>query len=292
MPALIFHSPASLEEALELGARHGPRGRFLAGGTDLMVSLRRDGPPPDPLHVTDLSRLAQLRAIEPTDNGLRIGACVTHAEVVAQAGSGALGAACAAILAAACGSVGSPQIRNRATVGGNLCNASPCADSAPALLALDAVLILRSVRGSREIALDAAFEAPYRLAKAPDEILTHIRIPPVPAQTRGAFVKLGRRNALAVSRMSIAVALRQDADGLLSGSRVAAGSVAPTPRRFPEVEALLDGATPGQVLFEQAGRRLADRMVSLTGRRWSTPYKEPVVAALTARGLAQTGIGA
>jgi len=102
-----------------------------------------------------------------------------------------------------------------------------------------------------------------------------------------AFVKLGRRNALSIARMSIAVVLRRDGRGALADVRVAAGSVAPAPRRFAAVEASLRGRAPDGQLFADAGRILAQEMIRLTGRRWSTPYKEPVVAALLARTLTE-----
>ncbi len=317
MPPVIFESATAVEQALAWKEAHGVNGRFLAGGTDLLVSLRQD-PAQDralafgqderhlePVCVLDLSRLEQLRRVEVAEEGLLIGALATHTQLMADRRVRTH----AALLARACATIGSPQIRNRGTVGGNLCNASPCADTAPALIALDAELILQSSGGTRRIGVEEALEAPYRTALREAELLTHVWIP-VPdhggpgsdaaasggsdemprSLCRGAFVKLGRRNALAVSRMSVAVVLREDAHGRLADTRVAAGSVAPTPRRFRDVEAQLNGERPSEALFEEAGRRLAEAMIAVTGQRWSTPYKEPVVAALLVRALQQAEV--
>ncbi len=313
MRRISFHSPATLEEALALKAEHGPRGRFVAGGTDLLIELRRQGADEPALAVIDITRIEALRGIaldapggapgterDPgADPGsahegaatgcpdaratLRIGPLATHDELE----RAALIRERVPLLADAAASIGSPQVRARGTLGGNLCTAAACADTAPPLLALDAVLTLRSVRGARELPLGDFLVGPHATAIAPDELLTGVRCV-LPAAGAGmAFTKLGRRNALSISRLSIAVVLRTGERGAIADARVAAGSVAPVPRRFTAVESLLQGRAAEPGLFAGAGRRLAQEMVRLTGRRWSTPYKEPVVAALLERTLAQ-----
>jgi len=308
-----FHRARSLDEALALKAAHGARGRFVAGGTDLLIELRRESADEPPLVVIDITPIAALRGIALEANGpeagggavpqavpasqaaagseavatpgptLHIGPLTTHGELEHHA----LIRARIPLLADAAASIGSPQIRCRGTLGGNLATAAACADTAPPLLALDAVLTLRSVRGVRELALSDFLVAPHRTAIADDELLTDVRCA-LPALGSGmAFTKLGRRHALSISRLSIAVVLGRDEQGALGGVRVAAGSVAPAPRRFTAVETFLQGREDGPALFADAGRLLAQEMVRLTGRRWSTPYKEPVVAALLARALAR-----
>ncbi len=309
MRRFSFHRAATLDEALALKAEHGARGRFIAGGTDLLVELRRESPEEPRLAIIDITPIAALRgvALEPEGAGAATSAAAsaaTPADARARAVSGervrigpltshdelecdALIRDRLPLLAAAAASIGSPQIRCRGTLGGNLCTAAACADTAPPLLALDAVLILRSVRGRRDLALADFLLAPHTTAIADDELLTDVRcVLPGPGSGT-AFTKLGRRDGLSIARMSIAVALRRDERGLLEDVRVAAGSIAPAPRRFEAVEAVLRGHTPDAQLFADAGRLLAQEMIRLTGRRWSTPYKEPVAAALLARTLTE-----
>jgi CO/xanthine dehydrogenase FAD-binding subunit len=167
-----------------------------------------------------------------------------------------------------------------------VCNASPCADTLPPLVALGARLVLLSKRGRREVGVDEAVAAPYETVLEEDEILSEIHIPQMTPGAGSKFIKLGRRNALSISRMSFAAIVGRGDDGRMREVRIAAGSVAPTTRRFVEIEEMLTGRMPGSDLFAAAGRELAALMVRLVGRRWSTPYKEPVVAALARRALA------
>jgi carbon-monoxide dehydrogenase medium subunit/xanthine dehydrogenase FAD-binding subunit len=284
---VIFHRARDLAQAVALAAEHGARGRLLAGGTDLIVALRKQTRAPEPLHLIDLTAIApggdgeRLRAITLEDGRFSIGALVTHAEIVATP----LVRRALPLLARACEQIGSVQIRNRGTLGGNLCNASPCADAAPPLIALGAELTLQSARGVRHVALCDALRAPYETALAPEEILTRIDVRPPAPGTGTAFLKLGRRNAVSVSRMSIAVLLRRDAEDRLQDVRIAAGSIAPIPQRFPKIEVYLNGHATSSARIAEAGRQLSQEMIRLCGRRWSTPYKEPVAAALLGRAL-------
>ena len=214
---------------------------------------------------------------------MRVGPLATHTEVSENSAVGSR----ARLLAIASSEIGSPQIRNRGTIGGNICNASPCADTAPPLMVLGAVLALRSQRGTREVSIEDAILSPYRTALAEDEVLTDIRFNLPPEGTGSAFIKLGRRNALSISRMSIAVLARKDARRILRDVRLAGGSIAPTPRRFRTVESILEGNEPTPALFEAAGNEMIAEMIRVTGTRWSSPYKEPVVAALLRRALAR-----
>ncbi len=315
MRRIEFHRARSLDEALAWKNRWGSEAALLAGGTDLIVGLREESPSLPALHVIDLGGLP-LRAIvsgassggpdDPSraapaeetgsdERWIRIGALATHAAIESDARI----RRSASLLAQACGEVGSPLIRNRGTIGGNIMNASSCADTLPPLLALGADLVLCSARGARTIGLDGALLAPYRTAAEPDEILTEIRFRALPEAAGSSFHKLGRRNALSISRMSIAAVVRtaggsvgRDFEACDSGAgdvitevRLAAGSVLPVPARFPEVERFLCGKPASSSLFEEAGRLVAGEMIRIAGRRWSTPYKEPVVAALVRRAL-------
>lgn len=280
MRSIHFHTAATLDEALAFKAQHGAAGRLLAGGTDLIVALRAEGALIPPAEVLDLTGIDELRGITVGEK-VTIGALTTHTEIEENESLRRV----APLLCTACGQIGSPQVRNRGTLGGNICNAAACADTLTPLMALDAEVDLRSESGVRCLALADAIKGGNKTALAPGEILTHVRFRPPPPHARTSFVKLGRRKALSISRMTMAVILQRDADGHLIGARVAAGSVAPTARRFPTIEDHLNGKAPTPALYIDAGNTLAAEMIAITGRRWSTPYKEPVVAALLRRAL-------
>lgn len=273
-----FRQARTVDEAVELLSRPGMRA--LAGGTDLMVQLREDDPKAAGVEgVVDLSRLTELKGIETRGDTVWIGALVSHA----RAAEDPVLHRWAPFLAEACRSVGAPQIRNRGTLGGSLCNASPAADPIPPLVALGAELTLVSRQGTRTVAVADFLDRPYRPSRQPDELLTGIRIPCIPG-ARTAFVKLGRRRALAIARMNVAV-LAVVASGRVAQLAIAPGAVFPKAMRVGPAEEILVGQQPSQALIQQAADRVAAEMVAATGRRWSTPYKEPVIATLCRRAL-------
>jgi carbon-monoxide dehydrogenase medium subunit/xanthine dehydrogenase FAD-binding subunit len=146
-------------------------------------------------------------------------------------------------------------------------------------------VVAQSIGGRREIPASEFLLAPYRTALRADEIVTEVAFRGLGGGERGSFIKLGRRNALSVARMSVAVVLGRGGDGVVRRARIAAGSVVPVARRFPEAEACLDGSRGEEEAVREAARSLAAAMVAETGRRWSTPYKEPVVQALARRAI-------
>ncbi len=276
-----FIKPRTLNEALEFLAEKGEETKIIAGGTDLLVELR--GIPAGekgPDWVLDISSLAELQGIREDGEEIVIGSGVTHRDIH----TSELIREAAPLLAAASATVGAAQHRNIATIGGNIMNASPAADTVPALIALEASAVLRSREGERVRPLSGIFVKPYQTDAAPGEILTAVRFRRLPAGANSAFVKLGRRNALAISRMNVAVVLFLR-DGAIAEARVAPGSATPMPERFAAAEKILIGRKPSEELFRSAGAAVAAEMVERSGRRWSTPYKEPVIAALTARAL-------
>ncbi|HVP40203.1 MAG TPA: xanthine dehydrogenase family protein subunit M [Candidatus Saccharimonadales bacterium] len=271
---------ASVEEACAALRAHAGRARVLAGGTDLLLELRRgDGPAPEVM--VDISRLEELRGIVAGNGTLRLGPLARHAELAASEPVRRR----AGLLAAAAGAVGSPQVRNRGTVGGNVMNAATCADTVPPLVALGARLTLRSAGGSRELDIADFFERPYVTRARPDELLVAIEFPALPPCARSAFVKLGRRNALSIARLSVAAVVDRDASGRITDARIVPGAALPVWKRAREAEAMLVGQAPSEALFAAAGRRTAELMIGETGRRWSSEYKEPVLAVLVRRAL-------
>jgi len=256
--------------------------RPLAGGTDLLIALRRESSSLPALHLIDLSRLPDLATIAgASPGGVTIGARATHAALAADATV----RSAAPLLATAAAAVGSPQIRNLGTLGGNLCTAAPCADTLPPLLALEAILEVQATSGQRCIPVQDLVQGPYETSLRPDELLIRISCPALPPCSGSAFIKLGRRRALSISRGSLAVVLTADDAGRLRRVRLAAGSVLATPCRFEAVEQQLLGATLQERTIAGAAELFAQEMVRRGGRRWSTPYKEAALPALVRRAL-------
>jgi len=273
---------ASAAEACALLAARGPEACVLAGGTDLLIGWRRPAARLPGL-VVDISGVAELGGIAMREGQLVIGPLTTHAQLQ----DSALVRQAAPLLAAAAGSVGGPQIRNRGTIGGNVMNAAACADTVPPLAALGATVTLRSADGVREVPVADLFLKPYRTCARPDELLTSIRCAALPAHARSAFLKLGRRNALSIARLSVAAVIELGIDGRIADARIVPGAVFPVWRRVAAAERMLIGEKPAGGLFAAAGRMVAAEMIRESGRRWSTEYKEPVLAVLVRRALEQ-----
>jgi xanthine dehydrogenase iron-sulfur cluster and FAD-binding subunit A len=280
--AFEYIAVETIADACSVLAGHGPELSILAGGTDLLIELRR-GTTKAPKVVLDISSVPELGGIEESDGSITIKPLATHTDLV----HSDLLRKFAPLLGAAATAIGSPQIRHRGTVGGNVMNAAACADTVPPLVALGATVTLQSKAGSREMALADLFVKPYQTKARPDELLTAIRIPKLPSGARSAFIKLGRRNALAISRMSVAAVLQVGGDGRIVEARIVPGAAFPTWKRVPEAEQMLVGQKPEAKLFAAAGQKVSEEMIKATGRRWSTEYKEPVIAVLVRRALEQ-----
>ena len=267
-----FHSAASIEEALAFLAEKGDRCRVIAGGTDLIPALRNEDVQPE--FVLNLLEIESLRGIRETEDAVWIGPTTTFTEMVESEVIGR----CFPLLGQSSAVVGGPQIRNRGTIGGNIANASPAADVLPAALVLDAELQIRSeASGERSVPLAEAIEEPYRIKFRPDEFLTGIVLRKLETGTRSDFEKLGRRNAMARARMNLSLVLRQDPDGRVTDLRIVPGAVMPVAKRMKKAEEMLLGKKPAEELMEKASNRLVEEMTAVTGQRWSTEYKVPVM---------------
>ena len=216
-----FHRPSTLDEALALKAEH-PDAVPIAGGTDVMVELNFDARRPRAL--LDLGRVASLAEWRRENGHVRLGAAVPYSKIVTELADLLPG------LAMASRTVGSPQIRNRGTVGGNLGSASPAGDAHPPLVAVDAVVEVASVRGVRTVPAREFFLGPKRSALEPDELITAVMVPA--AKGPQQFAKVGTRNAMVIAVCSFAVSL--DLDGRTVGTGI--GSAGPTPLRAREAE--------------------------------------------------------
>jgi CO/xanthine dehydrogenase FAD-binding subunit len=230
--------PATLDEALELRAAH-PDATPLAGGTDLMVELNFDKARPPA--ILDLTRVPELGEWAPDDGGLRVGAGVTYTRLIDELGDRLPG------LAIASRTVGSLQIRNRGTVGGNLATASPAGDGLPPLYTADAVVEVASVRGTRHVPVGELITGPKRTSLAPDELIVAYALPAAAGPQQ--FAKVGTRNAMVIAVCSFSLALWPEP------RRVATciGSAGPTPLRAPEAEAFIEGVLEEHGYWESGG---------------------------------------
>lgn len=234
--------PRTLAEALDLRAAH-PEAMPLAGGTDVMVYL--EGGVIDPPRFLNLWGIAELGGLSRTGDALRIGALVTHTDVVRSPDAQALAPA----LVEACRTVGAVQIQNRGTIGGNVVNASPAGDTLPVLLALDAEFELHSAaRGQRRVPAAQFWQGYRRMDLAPDELLVAVHVPAPSPGDRTFFRKVGTRQAQSISKVVLGARVRLDAaTGTVTEARIAYGSVAATPVRCPATEAALIGRRRGDL---------------------------------------------
>ena len=273
-----YRIPATLGEACDLLWDFREEGKIIAGGTDLVIGLRQSDLRPRCL--IDITRIEALRKVEDRENGISIGAGVTHSELA----SSPLIRQFGKVLSEAASLIGSPQVRNLGTLGGNIVNASPAADTLPPLMVLDAVGRVVSKEGERDIPLPLLFSRPYETILKPHEILAQVHFPKLPLTIKSSFVRLARREAMAVARMSVAVIVRLER-GRFKDVRISVGSVTPTPRRMSESEGVLKGRTPDEEGLKLAAHRVSETMIRQSGIRPSTSYKKPVIEALLLRAM-------
>ncbi len=275
LPEFQSHSPDSKKEALDLLATL-EGGKAIAGGTDLLVKMRRGEQWP---HVIDLDRVPGLRGLDEGDGEIRIGAAVTHHGVHRSP----LVAAGATALATACGLVGSPQIRNMGTIGGNLVNASPAADSIPPLLIHDGVVTVESASEVRTQGVGDFIVAPYKTTLGPHELLTSITVKRL-AGYREGYRRVTKRAAWAISRLSVAWAIREE-EGVFRDVRIAIGSCTPMPFRPVRVEEILVGAKNNEPVVRDAVEMIIGTIRAVTGERPSFAYKIPVLKGILSQVL-------
>ena len=270
--------PDSLSEALDFLNARGTESKILAGGTDIMVDLRSGTL--NTRHLLDVSRLDDLKKIEIIDGKLTIGAAVTIAELLESETI----AASAPALRRAADKFASKQIRNVATIGGNVAHCSPCGDTIPPLLIHEARAVVANPQGQRNVTIEEMASGPYHCSLHPNELITHFVLEPRPPEVDFAdFQKIGRRQELAIARMSMAAMASKQDDHSISFLRFALGSCTPTPHRFYEIENFLIGKVPTEDTLWQAGKLLAEKMLEITGRRPSSVYKEPAIQGLFMR---------
>ncbi len=279
-----YKKPDSLGDCLDLLDFYQGKARIFAGGTDLLVEFRADDKKLRDVEVViDISKLPELAFIKSDEESITIGAGTTFAEIL----NDTVLLKFAPFFSEACRTVGSPQIRNTGTIGGSIGTASPASDPGPPLVAMDSFLTLVSPNGRREVLLCDFMEGAYRTIIKPDELIVSVKFRKLNPDAGFSFVKLGRRKALAIARMNVAAYVETGVDGTVKDVRIVPGSCMPITRRIEEAENMLLGEKPNYELHAAIGKKVSEKMVEASGRRWSTPYKEPVIATLVKRALNQ-----
>lgn len=266
-----FVDPRGFPEVLDLLERYGSKAKIMAGGTDLLVLLKMEKTAPEV--IINLMGITELDYVK-EDGGLRIGATAKLAAIRAYCAKERRYAA----LYDAVSVLGKPQVWNMGTVAGNLCNASPAADTAPPLLVYNGSVKLLGRSGERTLALEEFFKGVNRTALLEGEILTEIRTDKIPERTGSAFMKLSRVGA-DISKITCAVAVEREQDRAIS-CRIAFGSVAPVPMRAKSAEGLLQGAEVDTEIIEQASRQAAQEIRPINDVRSTAEYRRDVAKIL------------
>lgn len=272
LPAFKYLKPQTLTEALDMLATES--GAFpIAGGTNLMVDVRDGKLAPETM--VDISHLDELRGITMTDTEIILGGAVTIADLLR----------CSAInehapvLFAAAQTFANTLIRNRATIGGNLVNAAPCSDTAPAFLVLNATVELSSSNGVRQLPLSEFLMGAFETQRRSDELLTKVRFAIPPASSRGGFEKMGLRKISCMAKVDVAVYLDFNDDGICSEARIAHGAASAVALRVPTAESVLAGQPLTAERINEAARLTEQSAQPRSG----SEYKRQVVHGLTRR---------
>jgi carbon-monoxide dehydrogenase medium subunit len=242
-----------------------------------------------PKYIVDLKRIAGLSGIrEQGDGSITVGALTTMREIE----TSPLIANKYRFLSQSAAEVGSIQIRNRATVGGNMANATPSADVAPALIALNATAKIVGANGDRTVALEEFFRGPGQTVMSSDEILTEITIPKTGSRLVGEYIKFSPREMMDLAYVGVAVAYGLgDQDKKCDGVRIVLGAVAPTPLRAKRAEAALEGQALTEALAEKVGQIAAEEAKPISDVRSSADYRRAMVGAMTKRALLNAAVG-
>jgi len=281
MDSFEYLRPATVGEACAMKAEFGSEARFVAGGTDLMLEWRRGAVGFS--HIIDLSFISDMRARAATSSELRLGATETLGELAAADGDEWW----ARVLALTASRMATPQLRTLATVGGNVCHASPCADMAVLLAALDAVVAVTAAHGARTLAAADFFVGVNQTALADDEVVTAIAVPLPETPTAAAYQRVSR-TSVDLAQSSAAVRLSSEDGCAISDARVVVGACAPTPARSVDAEQMLLGLSltyPDEKALVEASR-LAQRATSpISDVRCSEDYRRKVSGVLVRRAV-------
>ena len=271
-----YFKPTTTAEAVKLLAQYGEKARLIAGGTDLLVE--KDYEIEVLIDITGLG----LDYIKSDGQGVKIGAASTFANIEV---APSLGKSPYNILAQAAHQLGTPQIRNVATIGGNICYAVPSADSAPPLLALDATVNIAGPAGERSMDITDFFLDVRQTALKRGELLTEIQLPASPARTEAVFIKKGRVATGDLAIVNTAVRLTMSTDGVCQEARITLGAVAPVPLRAKKAEAMLQGKKPQDELLSKVADQAVQEIRPISDVRSSAEYRKVLSRVLVERAL-------
>ncbi|MCC6470670.1 MAG: xanthine dehydrogenase family protein subunit M [Alphaproteobacteria bacterium] len=272
-----YTAPATVEEAV---AQLGTGARVLAGGTDLIVQMREGRRQVG--HVVDLKRIAELTEVASTpDGGVAIGAALNVTALSAHPAMAAYPA-----LVESGRMIGSYQIQNRASIGGNVCNAAPSADAVPALICLGARAVVAGPGGRRDEPVEALFAGPGRTTLGPRDVLVSLRLPPAAKRSAAAYLRFTPRREMDIAVAGVGAWLRLDERGAVAEARLTLAAVGPTPIRAAQAERLLIGEKPSAKLVAEAAALAARDARPISDTRGSAEYRRELVKTLAARAVA------
>jgi carbon-monoxide dehydrogenase medium subunit len=276
-----YLEPKTIEEAVCLLAKHDGKAKIIAGGTDLMVQMREDKVSPEfVVDIGGIKGLDHIRFVE--KQGLTIGAMtpiisLEKSPVIRE---------CLPSLSQAAGQLGSVAIRNVGTIGGNLCNAAPSAETAPSLIALEAIARIVGPGGERKAPLDGFFTGPGTTVLGPGELMVEIQVPLPAPHTKEIYLKHATRGTIDLAVVGVAAVIAFEADGLTCMyARIALGSVAPTPIRARSAESILKGKKLEEGLIGQSARAAVGETRCISDVRASAEYRREMVEVFTRRAL-------
>lgn len=278
-----YRRAESVQDVCTALAEHGDKIRILAGGTDLMVQIHeKDQKWSHIEQILDITSLEkELRYITADEECIHIGALSTHTDIE----TSEVIRKFLPFLGEACATVGSPQIRNRGTLGGSICNASPAADPLTPLVAAGAKVVIAGTEGTREVGIKEFYLGKGKVDLEKGEFVKEFTVAKLPENAKTVFVKLGRRKALAISRLNVSIMLCTGEDGVITDAKLSPGCIFSTPDRVEAAEKVLIGEKPSKELFAKAGKAVSEEMIARTGIRWSTEYKQPAVEGIVEEAL-------
>ncbi len=281
LPKFEYLAPRDVEDVFGLLAAHGADARLLAGGTDLLLQMRRRETVPK--YVIGLKGVAELAYVrEQADGTLAIGAMTTIRTFV----TSPLIRERYGILAQAAGGIGGPELRNVATVGGNLAGALPCADFPPALIALGAKVKLASSRGERVVAIEDMFPMFGTTVARPDELLTEIQLPSVPSFSGGIYLKFHDRQSMDMTTVGVSAFVTWDQGSrVFRDVKIGLSSSAPVPMRARKAEAVLRGRACADDVLEEAALAVCEEADPRTSWRATREFRFELLRSLTKRAL-------
>lgn len=273
IPPFKYYRPKSLDQLKNILGELQDNSRILAGGTDIVPGFIQESSRFTSItNLIDINTIDHLKKIKLDGGFVSIGSAVTFADIT----KNKIIVKYCPLLAKASQTVGSLQIRNRATVVGNFVNNAPCADSVPPLLVYDASIKIISAEGERIVLLNEFLLNPYETQLNKNECVTEILIPILTKNYIGDFYKLGRRSAISISRISLAFLLYKE-EKIIKEFRIASGAITPIGKRFYEIENSFLGKEISSETFMEIAIKLGEQVLETTGLRWSTTYKLPVV---------------